>query len=136
MIYPNQTLIKIGKEVIKKHPEIATSIIEELPKPKCKDLDKIGNYFKLFCFEIGVNPDEIKGPVFKSNLTEKKKIFIGAMYSLFTNQYRFSKTISGILGQDPSQTTRMMEEVKFRYERDCDFKDKVNKILNKLQNDN
>lgn len=136
MIYPNQTLIKIGREVVKKHPELASSIIEEIPKPKCKDLGKINNYFKLFCFEIGVKPDEIRGPVFKSCLTEKKKIFIGAMYSIFTNQYRFSKTVSGILGQDPAQTTRMMEEVKFRYERDFDFRDKVNNILNKLQNDN
>ena len=65
MIYPNQTLIKIGREVLKKHPELASSIIDDLPKPKCYDLGKINNYFKLFCFEIGVDPDEIKGPVFK-----------------------------------------------------------------------
>lgn len=136
MVYPNQTLIKIGRAVLKKHPDIATSIMQDIPKPKCKDLDKISAYFKLFCFEIGINPCDIKGAVFKSNLTEKKKVFIGAMYSLFTDQYRFSKTISGILGQDPSQTTRMMEEVKFRYNRDEDFKNKVDYILNKLQNDN
>ena len=136
MIYPNQTLIKIGKEVVKKHPELASSIIDEIPKPKCNDLDKISKYFNLFCFVIGVKPCEIKGPVFKSNLTEKKKIFIGAMYSLFTNQYRFSKTISATLGQKHSVTSRMMEEVRFRYERDSDFKDKVDHILNRLQNDN
>ena len=107
-----------------------------MPQPKCRDLGKISNYFNLFCFEIGVKPDEIKGAVFKSSLTEKKKIFIGAMYSLFTNQYRFSKTISGVLEQDPAQTTRMMDEVKFRYERDFDFRERVNNILNKIQNDN
>lgn len=136
MVYANQTLIRIGREVVKKHPELAHSIIDEIPKPKCSDLGKISNYFNLFCFEIGCDPDEIKGPVFKSSLTEKKKIFIGAMYSLFTNQYRFSKTISDILDQKHSVTSRMMEEVKFRYERDPDFKDKVNSILKKLQNDN
>jgi hypothetical protein len=136
MVYPNQTLIRIGREVLKKHPEIATSIIDEIPKPKCKDLDKINNYFKLFCFEIGVKPGDIKGPVFKSCLTEKKKIFIGAMYSLFTNQYRFSKTISGVLMQKHSLTSRMIDEVKFRYQKDADFKKNVDNILNKLQNDN
>lgn len=136
MVYPNQTLIKIGREVLKKHPEIATSIIEEIPKPKCRDLDKMSNYFKLFCFEIGVKPNDIKGPVFKSSLTEKKKIFIGAMYSLFTDQYRFSKKISETLEQKRQSTDRMLSEVKFRYQRDDDFRSKVDNILNKLQNDN
>ncbi len=136
MFYSNQTLVRIGKEVVKKHPDLATSIIEKIPVPKCRDLSKIKNYFRLFCFETGVRPDEIKGAVFKSNLTEKKKIFICAMYSLFTDQYRFSKTVSEVLEQRRQSTARMLGEVKFRYKIDDNFKWQVDNILNKIQNDN
>lgn len=133
MVYPNQTLLKIGREVVKKHPEIATSIIQEIPKPKDTDLSKIPNYFNLYCSLNNIDASSIKGPVFKSSSTEKKKIFIAAMYAIFTEVRLFSKQIAAVLGDEPWCTSWMLKEVKFRYVKDDEFKGKVNKLLQQIR---
>lgn len=133
MFYSHQTLVRIGKEVVKKHPDLATSIIEKIPKPKDTDLSKIPNYFNLYCSLNNIEAGSIKGPVFKSSFTEKKKIFIGAMYAIYAEVRLFSKNIAAVLEDEPWCTSWMLKEVKFRYAKDEVFKEQVNKLLNQIR---
>lgn len=133
MVYSTQTLVRIGREIVKKHPDLATAIIEEIPKPKDTDLSKIPNYFNLYCSLNDIDASSIKGPVFKSSFTEKKKVFIGAMYAIYAEVRLFSKNISEVLGDEPWCTSWMLKEVKFRYVKDQEFKERVNKLLHQIR---
>lgn len=136
MTYTNKTLAKIGKEVINNHPDIASVILEQMPAPMCNDLSKIPHYLIIFCQAISIDPSSIRGPVYKSSIAEIKKMFVSAMVTLYNEPHCFSKEISLVLDQDPSITSRMIREVKFRYKKDEDFINKVNIILNTITNTN
>lgn len=132
MTYSKKTLALLGKEVVQRHPELATGILNSFPSPTCTDLEKMSEFFKIYCTEIDVKPESITGPVYKSSITEIKKVFISAMINLYGDRRLFNKILSDILEQEPSATTRMIGEVQFRYKKDQVFIEKVNSIVNKI----
>lgn len=130
------TFLIIGREVCKSHPDIAANIIDCFPVVKCNDLWKIEVYFEIYCKAYDLQRSEITGAAFKGDLVEIKRVFVGAMYNIFTKVYKFSKIISQTLEQDPATTSRMISDIKFRYKTDSDFKDRVNEFLTKINYDN
>lgn len=127
MAYSNTTLVKLGREVLKKHPDIAVTLIEDL-EPKRTDINQIENYFTVYCLSIGTNDIRPGKPH-----AEKKKVFIAAMINIFSNQYGFNRIISNVFGQTPNITTCMIKESECRYRIDHDFRVKVDNILNIIQ---
>ena len=122
----------MAKLVIRKHPDIASEILVSLPEHPSGDLSLISGYFKLYCNIIETDPMHIQGAVYKSSITEKKKIFISAMMVLYNEQYRLKSILSETLKQQRSTTTAMITEVKFRYQKDTSFHEIVDEILKKL----
>lgn len=135
MTYNTKILAKIGREVVFRHPDIAKGILSKMDQPLRKDLDMINPYFLRYANIIQVKPRTIQGPVYKSNMTEAKKIFISAMLQIFTNQYRFNKIISEVLGQRANDTSWMISEVSFRYHKDTEFTQKVDHIIKNITHD-
>lgn len=129
MIYSNKTLAKIGKEIVRHHPAIATAILQEFKKPVSYNLEKIPFYFAEYCTFIGGRPDQYRGPVYKSSITEVQKIFISAMINIYQDQYQFKKKLTETLDQHPSAICRMIGEARFRYDKDWGFKDRVNQAI-------
>ncbi len=136
MTYSYKTLAIIGKQVVERHPDIANSILQTIATPTCTDLTKIPDYFKAYCLDIGVPPETVTGPVYKSSVTEIKKVFISAMLALYGQRHLFKKTITETLNQHPYSTTRMCSEVEFRRKKDVDFIQKVDEALHKIININ
>lgn len=136
MVYTKKTLAIIGREVVDKHPDIATGIIKNIKPPSSSDIEKIPYYFNLFCITVEKQPQEITGPVYKSSITEIKKIFMAAMLKIYNRQRLFNKTISTVLDQDRGATSRMISEVEFRYQKDESFSNQVDIIFNKIQSIN
>lgn len=132
MRYTTKMLAKLGRIVIKKHPDIATCILDQWRISEVVDLAKIPSYFVLYCDILGIEPEKIKGPVYKSSLTEVKKVFIAAMINIYQDQYLFNKTISDTLIQHPYSTSKMVTEANFRYKKEPDFTRRVDNILNKI----
>lgn len=135
MTYNKKTLARIGREVINNHPTIATGIISQFKQAQCDDLTRIPMFFTCYCNTIGVKPETIQGPVYKSQITEMKKVFVSAMIVMYVDKYLLNQYISNALGQPPSTTTWMINEVKVRYKKDIDFTEKVNNILNLISDD-
>lgn len=96
-------------------------------------INKLAQCFDLYCKEIGVQPEVIKTGGGKAVITEAKKVFIGAMI-LKCNEPCFGIAISEVLGLIPASTCRMISEVKFRVRKDDLFHEKVNNILDKINN--
>lgn len=121
MTYTTKVLAKIGRIVIKEHPALATDIITQWPTPLSNDLSRIPEYLKMYCIIIEADRESLKG--------EEKKVFVSAMLTIYADQRLFKKTVSRTLDQDFGNTSRMIQEVQFRYKKDQEFKDKVNNIL-------
>lgn len=132
MTYTNKILAHIGKQVVKQHPDIAIGILESVKKPLSTDLEKIPSYFNIYCLHAGIDPQELKGPVYKSSLTELKKVFISSMMNIYDGHRGVNKALSLTLDQQTSYTSRLVKEVDFRYKKDALFIQKVNNILNKI----
>lgn len=131
MVYSKSTLAQIGKEVISKHPDIASSILDTIKpaKPIKFNLGEIPGYFNDYCTLIQVDPKTLQGPVFKSSVNEDRKVFLSVMIALYGEPFKFNKAISDALEMFPPAITVMSKEVKFRYSKDIEFTEKVNKIL-------
>jgi hypothetical protein len=121
--------------VMQRHPDIASTMIEETSRP-LEDLTKLPEYFIQYCSAIAVEPASIKGPVYKSSITEKKKVFISAMLRIYHDQHRFKTKIAEILDQKLPPTIRMIKEVQVRFAHDEDFKNSVTDILSLLHSPN
>lgn len=129
MVYTRKILAKIGRHLIESDPVIAKNILEEIKTGPDKDIKKIPMYFISFCREINVNPEQQKGLVFDRQRCENNKIFISAMVEIYNNQRLVGKTISETLNKKQPLVSRQVSEVKFRYKKDEDFKNKVDNIL-------
>lgn len=129
MVYTNKILAKIGKEVLHKHPDIATCIINEIQRPQLTDLSQIPVFFQIYCEQYRLDMAILRGPVYISALTEAKKIFLSAIIELYGQPYKLKKQINWVLGQSRMQTNRMIEEVSFRYKKDSDFTQKVDAVI-------
>ena len=135
MTYSNKTLIRIAREVVNKHPEIATGIIERMPIGSAKgkgDLQKIPVLYERFCLLQG---QSYTGKLGNWKLTEERKVFIGAMATIYQGQYCFLATLADTLRMGRQNITAISQEILFRYKRDVDFKKKVDELLNTICND-
>jgi hypothetical protein len=135
MVYNKKTLAKIGRAVLDQHPDIASGIIRSMAIPACADLSMVPTYFALYCQAVQIDPDILKGPVYKSDITEIKKVFISAMINLYSSPHLFNKVISSVLTQNHRTTSWMINEVKVRYQKDIDFTNKVNNTLKTITDD-
>lgn len=132
MRHSRKVLAKLGREVISRYPDIATPILDRMNDRREHDLSKIPDHFNSYCQAIGANPESIKGPVYKSSITELQKVFVSAMTIIYCGKWGLTKTLAGTLGQVPPLTSRWIGEAKARYQKDKPFTEKVNDILNKL----
>src|SRR5690242_13034235 len=128
MIYSNRQFADIGRRVVADYPALVSVMVCEKPQPP-KDLSRLLEYLVKYCDLISVEVRSIKGPVYKSCLTEKRKVFISAMVTHYNGQHGLNKQLSQLLNQDSSQLTKIIKEVDFRYKKDQDFIQKVNALL-------
>jgi hypothetical protein len=113
-------LLKIGRYVVKKYPEI----VNEISESKQHDLQKILPYLLMYI--------EFNGT--KNLLCIDRKIFVTAMFNIYENQYKFKKTISNILSVAPPTISAIIKECTFRYKKDEDFYKNVNNFEIYLKN--
>lgn len=127
---------QLGRLLLKKKPEIAQELISEyLPArvPLDADLDKIPDYFQTFCRLQQLDPKEYTGPLYKSSKIDKRRLFVAAIILMYHPRTRLvAKYISETIGQDPSNTVKLIQEVEFRYKELEDFKTQVDEIVKTL----
>jgi len=133
MIYSNKILAQLGRQVLETYPDLATAIINKRKIPVETDLKRLGQYFEIYCAFINEDPSNVRGPVRKAHMTEIQKVFISAMLTLYLDRYQLNKTISEVLMQRPPAVSRIMDEVKVRFDKDKSFAEKVTNILQQIK---
>lgn len=133
MKYSEKQISIIGREVVKKHPEIASTIINSLPPQSSMSLEKIPEFYGKYCEMISVKPDDLRGSVINRDKCEKRKVFAYAMISIYGNKRKLNKEVSSILNVLPCVTTTMTSSGSIRYGRDEEFTEKVNQLLETIK---
>lgn len=123
---------KLGRELVSKHPQIATALIESIPTIKNRDLNFLNKYFIDYCFEISLEPVLLTGPVYLPKLTEFRKVFICAMVVMYNSQYLLQKNLCTILSMRHSAISDIVAEVKIRFDKDILFTERVNEFLSQI----
>jgi hypothetical protein len=133
---PNKYFFQLGKLLVSKKPEVAKALISEYFEQNNyaeTDLSKIPFYFNRFCQLQQLNREDYIGPVYKSSKIDKRRYFIATIILLYPPHTRLlAKYISETLKQDPGDTTRMMQECEFRYNKIEEFKKVVDEMVKVL----
>lgn len=130
MTYSNSICAKIGRHLIKSDPQAAETIIKKIVVPRVDiDVEKIPDYFLTYCTKIGVQPEDQQGPVLDRSRSELNKVFIASMLVMYNDQRLVKKHISIALKKKPPKLSPQVSEVKFRYQKDIEFKTKVDNTL-------
>lgn len=132
MTYSKHDLISIGKTIVSSDPEKARTIVNSLQPFIKKDISKIPDYFTSFCSAINVTPEQQAGRTYNRSISENNKVFISAMLCIYNDQFLLVKTISDTLKKKHPLISRHVSEVKFRYKKDQDFKNKVDNAIKLL----
>lgn len=133
MIYSRKILAKLGKMIIIHHPEIANDIIKQLRTAPTLEADSLQFHLHRFCEYSNIDVTSLTGPVYKSALTESRKIFINAILIIYGDQDKMNKTLSNVLKIRPSLISKTISEVKFRYKKEDLFNSASNKAIQYLQ---
>lgn len=134
MVLNTKIYAKIGRQVVAKHPELASAIISGLPKPLEKDLSKILDYIDAFIIWSGTPQQMIVGAIYQPHLTEQRKVFICAMVRLYADRHLFQKRLTQVLHMHHSAVSDVVAEVKVRFLKDISFTEKVNAFLSQIIN--
>ena len=85
-----KSLILVAQLLIKKHPDLAEQLLIEhnraYIKPLETDESKISLFFAAFCNELAIDPKDYSGPLFKSNLVDKRNLFVSIMLDIYNPQ--------------------------------------------------
>lgn len=127
----------LGKLLLTKKPEIARALISEyMPVPAQPietDLNKIPAYFQTFCDLQQINPKEYTGALYKSSKIDKRRLFVAVIILMYHPRTRLvAKYISETIGQDPSNTVRLIKEAGFRYNKLEEFRGQVDAAAKSL----
>lgn len=138
--YQNSFCQQLGRILLSKEPAIAQALISEyLParsKPIETDLTKIPDYFTSFCELQQINPEDYTGALYKSSKIDKRRLFVAVIILMYHRRTKLvAKCISETVGQDPAMTTRMIQEVEFRYSKVDEFKSQVDEVVKLLTKD-
>lgn len=131
-------IFQLGKILLSKKPELAQALISEyLPgvaQPMETDLEKIPMFFKRFCQIKQLHASEYIGALYKNSKIDMRRLFVAAIIVLYQPHTRLlSKYISETLQQDPGDTSRMIQQMKFRYDKIEEFKCEVDELVNRIK---
>lgn len=122
--------------VIKKEPDTATRLLSlYVPKktPLEVDLGKIPEYFTTFCLLQNIRPDKYRGPLYKSSKINQRRLFVGAIISIYGEPWGIATALSKVIDQHQPNTTKMIKEVQMAYKTNDDFMEAVDRIVEKLK---
>lgn len=131
----------LGKLLLTKKPEIARALISEyMPAPAQPietDLNKIPAYFQTFCDLQQINPKDYTGALYKSSKIDKRRLFVAVIILMYHPRTRLvAKYISETIGQDKGHTSKMIDQVNFRYKKMDEFRLQVDDIAKLLIKNN
>lgn len=147
---PSESELKVlGREVWKKLPMLAQKILKPYltAVPYDTNFNKIERYYlPAFASLIGINPEYIQGPIFKSTKVDIRKLFMAAMIHIYCphvyyqhpseinlSKKGFVMCLSGALKIPESNTSGAIREV-VAWEKDYDdFRAKVHLLVEKLK---
>jgi hypothetical protein len=139
----------LGRLVLQKDPETAHKLMSlYLPEqqPTETDLSKINSFFTIFCELQDINPEDLRGPVYKSWKVDTRRKFVAAMVHLYYPQAflvpmdsidavtGLVKNISIVLKQDMGNTSKMIRQAVIWEGQYEDFERSVKEIIEKLSN--
>jgi hypothetical protein len=138
----------LGRLVVKKHPDIAASLLLSLSHiPSQVDISKINAYFDRFCCLQGIEKQTYFGPVYKTSKVDMFRLFIASMVHLYYPEIYFQPieelnlkkngfvtAIATATGQQTSNVSSRIREVVLWEKEYDDFKEKVVTIVEKLKN--
>lgn len=90
----------LGKLLANHHPDMARQLLERFCpdiQPPEQDLSVMKDYFTRYCRLRDLEPNEYRGPLFKSGKVKERKIFIGVMLHLYDPRVYYQPQDSIIL---------------------------------------
>jgi hypothetical protein len=130
-----KTYTRLGKLLLQKEPETAAKLIAlHLPqKTHESDISKIPDLFQTFCKIQNIDPDKYRGPLYKGEKSDQRRLFIAAIVQMYGEAWGLGMALSRTLVQDSSATRRIIMEVDFRYKKISEFQTQVNTIIEKIR---
>ena len=122
----------LGKLLCQQKPDVAIELSSQLTGET--DLSKLSGYFSIFCILKNLNPNQIQGALFKSSLIENRRLFLGAILSIYNPHTRaLSISLANLLKMDKSLLRRQIDETNVRYRAYHDFRSEVDLIVTKMK---
>jgi hypothetical protein len=137
----------LGRLVVAKNPSIAEQLIQEYHLtiiPQETDYNNIPRLYERFCFIERLCNEEYKGPLYKAEKVDRRRVFIGAMLHLFQpHAYHhpndsillkkgFQRKLAKAIGIDETWLHRLIKEVIFRETELEEFRGQVAMAVKKL----
>jgi len=131
---------------MKHHPDLANQMLETFCHLNGHDSDfsNIKHYYHEFCQHVKVLPEEHKGPVWKRNKMEVRRLFISVMIRIYCPNlhrqhssglvypYGFSRKISQTLNVGEDSISKLIRQVVADEKVYEDFRLKVDDIVDNI----
>lgn len=139
----------LGKLLLQKEPETAHKLITtyiSAEQPTETDFTKIDSFFVKFCNLQNIEPEDHKGPLYKSDKVDTRRKFISAMVHLYYPQAftqpidsidvvtGLVRNISIVLKQNQGNVSKMIRQAIIWEKQYEDFSLSVTNIIEKLTN--
>lgn len=136
----------LGKLVLVKHPEIAKDLLPFATATDTEDLKKIPEYFDKFCKTYNLEPEKIKGKLFKSENAKHRLLFISAITKIYNQnilylpetmpimKIGFVNALSEVTGIDKATTSFHIRQALFEQAHYDSFSEATQTAIEKLTN--
>ena len=150
----NRQLVIIGRQLIKKHPELANELLNEAETSHIQaattDYSMLPEILKSFSKHMGIEPEEITGDIHRSRAkTQVRRMFIALCLKVYDPDFlspnKSSKmrtgirdSIAGVLDMNPNKVSNLAGYASFSYNVKRGeykaFSEKVDEIYNNIFN--
>ena len=137
----------LGLVLMQTDPERAKKIISIYinPEPRFHDYSLIPLFFYSFCKIRGIDPDKFQGPLFKTSMTDTRRLFISSMIRLYNPQIYnqpnncilvrkgFSQAMAKLLGLAGSNMSKTIRDCVMQEKLYDNIKNQVSEIVERLE---
>lgn len=117
------TLIRIGKLVSIKYPQIARELANQVEvDTSLREL--IVNEWQRFCIKSEIDTKK------DGERSELRKVFVCLFIQEHGKPFRLVKYLAQVFSINHALSSRIVKEIEFRYKKDLDFKTKVQSYEN------
>lgn len=143
--YGKKTYMQLGMVLMKKHPDVAQSLLPYCQTKPTESLEHLPDYFKRFCEYYQINPLEHVGKLPTAEKQRIRRVFIGSMLTIYDEKvfhqseiapiiYRgFVARMAELLSAKPSRISLLIRQIMFEERTYPDFAEEITNTVAHLK---